>query len=145
MIFSEYINKLKKSYTLTRVNDTEYILHKDKKTLRITPLEMYSEEEINIKLRELYPSFVVEEKYSHLGEEKHSHLGEEKYSHLGEDDLHPPVGRRPGKPKGSIFSPEDLEETMISKSEIFPLKKKKDPDDDHFKKDGGDDDNMFMY
>jgi hypothetical protein len=129
MIFSEYINKLKKSYTLTRVNDTEYILHKDKKTLRITPLEMYSEEEINIKLRELYPSFVVEE----------------KYSHLGEDDLHPPVGRRPGKPKGSIFSPEDLEETMISKSEIFPLKKKKDPDDDHFKKDGGDDDNMFMY
>ncbi|EEQ82099.1 hypothetical protein NCER_101259 [Vairimorpha ceranae BRL01] len=150
MNFEEYIQKMKQHYKIVKVDDNSYMLHKDKKTLLLTPLNMYTMDEISNKLDLLYPA--VEKKpveFAKIKGECSKKIG--SFGYVGEDDLNPAIGRKFHRQKrGAIFNPKDfLEEEEsdkgIDKTDIFPLKNKKDPDPDHFKPQGGDDDNPFLY
>ncbi|WUR04003.1 proteasome inhibitor PI31L [Vairimorpha necatrix] len=147
MDFQDYIQSLKKDFKLVKINDHTYILHKNKKTLELTPDKMYNIQEINDILNVSYPDISYDRNLEDLGSKNKGILN--GFGNVGEDDLHPQIGRRKGKKKGAIFSPEEFKEEEdsdgIDKTDIFPLKKKRDPDSDHFKKTGGDDDNPFLY
>lgn len=160
MKFQDYIQSLS-SFKLKKISDNEYILIDGKKTLTLTPDNMYSEQEIHKILTkdDFHPcdlSFQkqIKDKKSSIDDYlKPRDMTFDPFKAkddqdgpvflVGQDDLHPSIGRFPRKPKGSIFKPEDLF-CDINKSDIYP-NKKTDPDNDNLEKKGGDDSNPFLY